>query len=137
MTFVQIEEGGRVLTVDIMKCITSTERKASSFSLYREEGFHNYILTLGGFLQAVNFGFVGRGMHFWNGGHLRSAPSSRQGTKKRRENREKEYVSGTSSSLHTTGRGKKRSLVVTIFWDYRVETLSRALLAPLKHNQCN
>ena len=72
--------------------------------------------TSTGFLENVNFGFVRlcRWMHFWNGGHLRSAPRSRQGTKKRRENWEKEYVSGgSSSSLHTTGGGKKGSPVTT------------------------
>ena len=100
MTFVQTEEGGRF---DV------GYNAMHYFKRERERGQKHSDGWRTGFLKAVNFGFVRlcRWMHFWNGGHLRSAPASRQGTKKRREKREKEYVSGSSSSSTYTRARKK------------------------------
>ena len=64
-----------------------------------------------------------RWMHFWNGGHLRSAPVSRQGTKKRRENWEKEYVSGSGYKQKPTyNRSRKKRGHPSTYWDYCFET---------------
>lgn len=93
-----------------------------------------------------------RWMHFWNGGHLRSAPVSRQGTKKRRENWEKEYVSGSGYKQKPTyNRSRKKRGHPSTHWDYCFETRHHignlgllfwnaplAFLAQqLQHRQCN
>ena len=67
-----------------------------------------------GFLKAVNFGFVRlcRWMHFWNGGHLRSAPDKGQKSDEKSGRKNTSRAPAAAVVPHTTGRGKKGSPVV-------------------------
>ena len=137
MTFVQIEEGGRVLTVDIMKCITSTERKASSFSLSTErrvstiiswrwvDFFRPWILDLS------DAGCIS-GMAGIYAARLVPDKGQKSDEKTGRKN-----TSRAPAAVYIQQGEEKRGHSSSPFWDYRVETLSRAFLAPLEHNQCN
>ena len=84
--------GVRVLTLDIMQCITSREKSQKHLDQGGASTYPDVMWHRGATFSEFWISPTCRAMHFWNSGHLRSSPGSRQGDKKAGENREKEYV---------------------------------------------
>ena len=100
--------GVRVLTLDIMQCITSREKSQKHLD---QGGASTYpdVMWHGATFSEFWISPTCRAMHFWNSGHLRSSPGSRQGDKKAGENREKEYVWAAAAYIQQSAEKRGHS----------------------------